>query len=164
MNKPVRAQKFIVDGMLGGVARKLRLLGFDVIFLGGADDSELLKLALEDARILITRDRELYTKAKKRGIYTVYAAGDEMETIVAVLRELGVKSISIEPERARCTYCNTPIARVRREDVKDLVPPKVYDRFTEFYLCKTCKRVYWKGNQWKNIKLIEARLNALIGG
>lgn len=155
--------RFIIDGMLGGVARKLRLLGFNTIFLRDTSDSRVLEMARPGGTdILVTRDKELYLRAKKRGVRAVYADDDELATIAVLLKLVGVESVTIDPERARCTFCNTPITKVGRGSVRGLVPDKVYERHRDFYVCRGCGRVYWKGNQWKNIKSIEARINVLI--
>jgi len=39
--------KFLVDGMLGKLARKLRIFGFDTTYLSNTDDDNLIKLELK---------------------------------------------------------------------------------------------------------------------
>jgi len=50
--------KFICDQMLGTLAKWLRIMGYDTLY-GDGDDSELIKMAVDEKRVLITRDREL---------------------------------------------------------------------------------------------------------
>jgi len=48
--------KFVVNGMLGKVARWLRMLGYDTKYFNAMSDDEILKVASEEKRILLTRD------------------------------------------------------------------------------------------------------------
>src|SRR5271155_5865762 len=65
------APKFLVDGMLGSLSRKLRMLGFDTIYDSSSADSELRSLAKITNRILLTGDVELYITAKRSKIGTI---------------------------------------------------------------------------------------------
>ena len=49
--------KFIADVMLGRLAKKLRLLGFDVLYDRTFNDNEIIRLSLEQERVILTRDR-----------------------------------------------------------------------------------------------------------
>jgi uncharacterized protein len=49
--------RFVLDVHLGTLTRRLRLLGFDCWYRTDADDDELAAVAVEDDRILLTRDR-----------------------------------------------------------------------------------------------------------
>ena len=56
--------KFIADEMLGRLARWLRILGSDVLYLNASDD-ELLLITEKEKRTLLTRDINLFKKAVK---------------------------------------------------------------------------------------------------
>ncbi len=51
-----RPPRFVADAMLGSLARKLRIFGFDTLYFKDGGDSELLKLAKSEGRILLTSD------------------------------------------------------------------------------------------------------------
>ena len=51
--------KFIVDENVGKLAGWLRMMGFDTVFFSGGDDSAMVKQALAEGRILLTRDTEI---------------------------------------------------------------------------------------------------------
>ena len=53
------APRFLADAHLGGLARRLRLLGFDTELARDAPDRSLAGLADDDGRIVLSRDREL---------------------------------------------------------------------------------------------------------
>lgn len=51
--------KFILDAHLGKLAKHLRLAGFDALFDPNYDDDEIVKISLQQNRIILTRDRGL---------------------------------------------------------------------------------------------------------
>jgi uncharacterized protein len=65
--KPV----FFVDAMLGNIAKKLRLMGFDSRYDSQIADDDLINLAMEENRLIISRDSELIRKSSKLGIKSI---------------------------------------------------------------------------------------------
>lgn len=57
--------KFVADHMLGRLAKWLRILGFDTLFLTDVPDEEILKKARGENRIILTRDRALAKEAPR---------------------------------------------------------------------------------------------------
>jgi len=57
--QPLRDTRFIADAHLGGLAHLLRMTGFDTLYDNHFGDDEIERLALAQARIVLTRDREL---------------------------------------------------------------------------------------------------------
>src|SRR4030042_248690 len=51
--------KFLVDRMLGKLAKALRLLGYDAIYFQGEDLTQLIRLAREQDRVILTRNTKL---------------------------------------------------------------------------------------------------------
>jgi uncharacterized protein with PIN domain len=58
---------FILDGMLGKLARWLRMMGHDVKYSNKMDDAELLVIAKKDSRVLLTKDFALYRFGDRLG-------------------------------------------------------------------------------------------------
>ncbi len=58
-NSSANEIKFIVDHNVGKLARWLRMMGFDSLFFSGGDDSNMVKQALAEGRIILTRDTEI---------------------------------------------------------------------------------------------------------
>ena len=71
-----QSPRFVVDGMLGSLARWLRLLGYDADYDNRRDDAELVRLARAENRVLLTRDQEL---AARRG-YRLYSSSARSST------------------------------------------------------------------------------------
>jgi uncharacterized protein with PIN domain len=55
------------------------------------------------------------------------------------------------PPLSRCSLCNTPLDSVSREDVRDAVPPFVYETAPGFSKCPGCGHVYWQGTHCSKI-------------
>ena len=51
-----RPPRFVADGNVGSVARRLRMLGFDAAFAHPIADDELVRVAEREGRVLLTRD------------------------------------------------------------------------------------------------------------
>ena len=68
--------KFIVDGMLGRLAKWLRILGYDTAYFPHLDDNQLVRLARAEGRLLLTRDRGL---ARRRGLQYLLIESDHLE-------------------------------------------------------------------------------------
>ncbi len=49
--------RFIVDLNVGRLAKWLRVMGYDSLLIPGIEDGELVRVALEENRIVLTRDR-----------------------------------------------------------------------------------------------------------
>ena len=83
---------FFVDAMLGHIARKLRLLGFDSEYFADIEDSKLIEKAQTECRTIISRDHALIQRAKKKGIPTVYVSKeDKFEQFLEIIKTTGIK-------------------------------------------------------------------------
>ncbi len=147
------SSRLLLDGMCGKLARWLRLLGLDAEYSKDADDEALLFEAERTGRVLVTRDRELYDKAVKRGLRCVLLTStDHVENMRKVLRELNAK-IALPPKETRCPLCNSPLREVDLNSVLTLLPSEgLAKRYDKFWLCERCRKAYWIGSHWRNIK------------
>jgi uncharacterized protein with PIN domain len=143
--------KFIADVMLGKLAKRLRLLGIDVLYEPGFDDNEIIRLSLEQARIILTRGRSLSRRplAAQHVLIESEQVQDQLEQVLATFNALPDPVAFL----TRCSLCNELLSIVSKQEVRDLVPAYVYDRTTRFLQCSSCGRIYWKGNHVRNLKL-----------
>jgi len=148
MNDP----RFIVDTMLGNVARWLRMLGYDTLYFRRIQDWRILDIASKENRVIITRDRGLYRRARKKGLEALFLEQDDMAERLAYisLRE-GIR-LYIDLELSRCPICNGELVKVSRELVRGKVPRRVYEKHSDFWVCKRCGKVYWMGSHWRGIE------------
>src|SRR3569832_870193 len=54
--------RFIVDTNVGHLVRKLRMLGYDTLFINPIEDADLIRIAAEETRIVISADRGLFER------------------------------------------------------------------------------------------------------
>ena len=138
--------RFLVDAMLGKLARWLVLLGYDAKFAGvdGRSDLELLRQAQAEGRTFVTKDRRIPEVA---GLPVIVLTGKDYEE---QLRELALKP---DPAKlfSRCAECNVKLEALPREEALKLVPPKVRMLETPFWRCPTCGKLFWNGTHTDRI-------------
>ena len=152
MNEPA----FLLDGMLGSLARWLRMLGYDSLYVQDVRDRDMLDMLHGNHRVLLTRDRQLSDRAGERGYFV---ESDDLDQQLAAVAERF--SLDTEGRMTRCSACNGVLLPQEREDVKGEVPEGTWSTYREFWRCEACGKVYWRGAHWKNI---EDRLNDLSTG
>jgi uncharacterized protein len=138
-----RPPRFLVDAMLGRLARWLRVLGCDTRYEAAAEDDDLVRESLAEGRILLTRDRGIPRRWWVDNCFVV--AGDDP---MVQLREV-VKHFGLDPRRrlfTRCTLCNTPLQILDAEETVRHVPAALRDRHERFVRCPSCGRLYWEGS------------------
>lgn len=140
---PERA--FLLDGMLGSLARWLRIMGYDSEYLRDEEDNALLTALGE--RYLLTRDRQLAQRAGDRGFFV---ESDDLDVqLYSVVKRFGLRP---HLERTRCTACNGILEKVPKDQVKGEVEEGTWNEHQEFWACLECGKVYWRGAHWKNIR------------
>jgi uncharacterized protein with PIN domain len=160
--------KFIADGMLGKLARWLRLAGHDVTYIGDLQvpperqDDVLLERAKLEGRILLTCDLVLHRRAKKAGIRTAFIGAKDVVSQLAEVSKRSGKKIEINPENSRCPVCNGLLESASEEEVIRLVPETVLKTGREFWRCVKCGKIYWRGRHWKTIIEMASRYNRMV--
>jgi uncharacterized protein with PIN domain len=142
--------KFIADVMLGRLAKRLRLRGFDVLYDRTLNDNEIIQLSLEQDRMILTRDTALAARplATNHILVSADRVQEQMEQVLFTLpREIP------EAPLTRCSECNEPLDRIGREEARDLVPHHVYEHKDLFLRCPRCKRTYWYGTHVLRMKI-----------
>jgi uncharacterized protein with PIN domain len=150
--------KFIVDGMLGRLAKWLRILGYDTTYFPHLDDNQLVRLARAEGRLLLTRDRGL---ERRRGLQCLLIESDHLEEqLVQVLAELALTGEHPPSlEERRCLICNTPLQKIEKAELEGQLPPHIFRTHKDFSLCPNCDKIYWRGTHWARMqkKLAEFR-------
>jgi hypothetical protein len=70
-----------------------------------------------------------------------------LQQIQQVIDELGLDSVF--KLFSLCLECNRPLVKTSKEDIKDRVPPYVYQTQTQYVECPHCRRIYWQGTHWQ---------------
>jgi uncharacterized protein with PIN domain len=138
-----RLPRFVVDTMLGRLARWLRALGYDTLYPGQVEDRRLLRISRAEERILVTRDRMLARLGEPLSCLIHSDLVDEQ------LRE-AVERLSLSAQEAhwlsRCLPCNAVLEPRERESLRGNVPEHIFATQAAFMACPSCTRIYWAGS------------------
>ena len=150
--------------MLGSVARKLRIFGFDTLYIAHAPDDEILKTGIEQGRVILTADKELFKRIVKAGAPGVLVSGaGEVDDIGHILSKNGVNSVNLDGIGSRCSICNGLLEERTPEQVKGGIPNRVAECHSEFYQCASCGNVYWDGGHLRRIRALARAIDSRLG-
>jgi uncharacterized protein with PIN domain len=150
--EPAKETRFIADRMLGTLTRYLRFMGYDTTSANRLaegntkEDTLLLDIAVQEQRILLTRDAELARRGRDRA---VLVRPEEVMEQVQQLIDLGL--VKRRLSMSRCSLCNTALRDANAEEIggADYAPQ---DRLgLSFLWCHHCRRLYWNGSHGRNI-------------
>jgi hypothetical protein len=148
--------RFLCDQTLGRLAKWLRILGFDTEFMPHLD-KDVMKQAIQDGRIVLTRKGTL---SQKKGM--VFISHDHVQDQIQELTAVLDLKVMHKPF-IRCSSCNTLLIDIPRDEVKGHVPDYVYATHDIFVGCPLCSRIFWKGthiyHMYDMIHLVEEGLN-----
>jgi uncharacterized protein with PIN domain/sulfur carrier protein ThiS len=145
----LRHTRFVADAHLGGLARLLRIAGFDTRFENAVSDADIVALSRDEHRIVLTRDLELLKRRDlTHGCYVrAIKPPEQFREIVARLDlAAGFRPFSL------CLECNAPLLAIEKALVSARVPPMAYARHEHFSTCERCHRVYWEGTHWRRMR------------
>lgn len=140
--------RFILDVHLGKLARRLRMLGFDCCYSNDCDDPELIRLALDEQRTILTRDRGILKQAKiLHGL--LIRSGLPDDQVREVLQRYHLAG-QIRPFQ-RCPSCNGQLQSVAKETIRHRLLPRTARYYEEFHQCCDCRKLYWQGTHYRRI-------------
>ena len=135
-------------------------MGYDAAFYRNIDDGRLIEIALEEGRIILTRDthimkRRIVVSGKVKAILINYDQLKEQLGQVVMALNLSTRVAAF----SRCIECNQPLVPRDKEEIRDMVPPYVFQTQTNYMQCPACCRIYWRGTHWDrmNKKLQELK-------
>ena len=148
----ISSLKFIVDNNVGKLAKWLRMMGYDTLFFSGSDDSHMVSTALNEGRVILTRD----TQIMKRRVVTsgrlkaILIKSDKPELqMQQVINDLTL-DCQFRPF-AICLECNQPLLERSKQQVEGRVPPYVFQTQNQYVECPVCHRIYWRGTHWQRM-------------
>jgi len=156
--------KFLVDSMLGKLARFLRIFGYDTIYANDltdilmvdpVPDEKLIEYAKENDRFIITKDN-LFHKRCIDG--SLYLHGEGIYHYMNQLKQKLNLNFKFKIEKAKCSICNSKLLKILdKNQIKDIVLQGSLNNYDEFYRCSNiqCNKIFWKGT---HIEDIEKRL------
>ena len=142
--------KFLVDRMLGKLAKKLRMLGYDTIYYRGEDAYALIRWARQEGRVILTRNTKLIPRRPEDHILQV----PEDDPSLQLKGLIQSRHIQIDEEKifSRCLLCNALLDPITRVEVEGKVPDFIFHQHKEFFRCPQCQRIYWPGSHQENMQ------------
>ena len=142
--------KFLVDRMLGKLAKQLRLLGYDAVYFRDAHISYMIQQARQETRTIITRNTRLVPRGSEDLV--IWLTEDSPRLQLQELIAKGIVSFDEERVFSRCLICNDILDRLSRDHVEGKVADFVFCHHQEFFQCPNCRRIYWKGSHQERMK------------
>ena len=137
--------------MLGRLARWLRVLGFDTSYDAALSDPVLVRLAADEGRLLLTRDRHLLRELRPAAALEVRkdAPLEQLRDVVEALALPAPAELF-----TRCLLCNAELsAPIEPAHAIALLPSGVLDIPSPVRQCPVCRRVYWHGSHVRRMYL-----------
>ena len=147
--KPLREPHFIIDANLGRLARYLRLLGFDTLYRNNYPDQEIARIAQQDRRIVLTRDRALLQHKSITHGYFV-RSDKPREQVKEILARLDLYDHA--RPFTRCMRCNGEMEDVEKHAVDHQLQPRTRQYYDRFRRCTACGQAYWKGSHFEKME------------
>jgi hypothetical protein len=139
---------FLVEPMLGSLARWLRLMGLDASSIPRAPAT------IPPGHLLLTRRRAL---ASHPGVLLI--AHDRLA--FQLRQTLTHTGLVPDPARffTRCLDCNLTVHPLDRDHARGLVPDHTWHTAPSFTQCPGCAKVFWPGSHGQRARsLIEEEL------
>ncbi|OGB20551.1 MAG: twitching motility protein PilT [Burkholderiales bacterium RIFCSPLOWO2_02_FULL_57_36] len=147
-DQPMRVMRFIADAHLGGLARLLRMAGFDTLYDNGFQDDEIANISVREGRIVLTRDRDLLKRRLiTHGCYVRALKSAQQFREIFDRLNLARNTLPF----TLCLHCNSPLRAIGKQLVQDRLPARVREKHERFSTCDTCRRVFWEGSHWRHM-------------
>jgi len=134
------------------------MLGYDAVYFRGEDLHQLLHLARQEDRIILTRDTKLGLRRPKDRILTIIE-NDPSGQLKEVVQK-GCLTLNEEKLYTRCLLCNEPIEEISRDQAEGKIPDFIFHQQKDFFRCPRCDRIYWQGSHLENM---QKKVKELIG-
>lgn len=141
--EPLPSVTFAVDMNVGKLATLLRMAGFDTFYQSDISDPDLIKVALREQRILLSKDTDLLKRKEVVFGYLVREIHPEQQ-LAEVVDLFGIKE-QYKP-LSRCLRCNGLLQPVEKAQVLAQLEPLTKKYYDSFQRCSGCGKVYWPGS------------------
>ena len=146
---PLATCLFLVDINVGRLARLLRMTGIDAEAVAAeSTDSATVQRAIEEKRILVTRNRNILRHRRLTFGRLVRSENPEHQ-----LREI-INLYQLQNRLmpfSRCIACNGLLTKVAKETIIDRLLPLTNKYYTRFNQCTDCGKIYWHGSHHKRM-------------
>ena len=145
---------FLADVHLGKLAKNLRMLGIDIFYRNDLTNVELLRIAQEEKRILLSRNIG-FEKVQEIAFFWIESE-DPPEQVKKVVDNFHLRS-SFRPF-SRCLLCNGLLESRKKEMIEPMLEENTKRFYNEFWQCTSCKKIYWKGSHYERMQQLLKQL------
>ena len=139
--------RFVTDSSLALLARRLRILGYDVLVLSGARLEEVLETARREERVALT-----LSARHPRAFADVTVRRIVRERPAEGVREIAASAAPSGPPFSRCPSCNTALQRRHPMEARGEVPGAVLRAARGLSFCPGCGKWFWEGSHVARLK------------
>jgi uncharacterized protein with PIN domain len=138
--------RFLIDENCAQITKWLRFYGADALEVRGLLDVTISRQAIQESRILVTRDQELYRLHPEPAVCLF--SDDLRAQLKLIFQKTGVPPESLW--FSRCVLCNVKFEVIPEQEIKNNseIPPKVLKNNKMFWRCPSCGKIYWKGSHF----------------
>jgi hypothetical protein len=135
--------------MLIKLGRWLRTAGYDTRIADiGMTDRQVMDQAVNEQRLLITRDRKMQEYREARHTVVLLDCAEMDDCIEEVTQKLKINWL-LKPF-SRCLKCNTELVEVHPDQATQL-PEEVQNSTQLACYCPHCDQLYWEGAHVKRM-------------
>ena len=138
--KPSTEKRFVVDSMLGKMAKWMRVLGFDTRY-EYLHQLQQVNQYLAEGLLVLTKNQRW---CELSGVVCI-GANDPAEQLLEVAAQISLKPGDVHFLK-RCILCNELLAPLPRDHAFGLVPDYVFETQVDFSRCPNCQKIYWSGS------------------
>ena len=149
--------RFIADVMLGKLAKWLRMLGYDTLYFRETKDDLLVACAVREKRQLLTRKTDLRKRRALKDSLLFITHDDPLKQLGEVIARYRLTTL---PPAAftRCLICNQRLEEISPDQIQSKLPDYVLTTQQHFSTCARCKRIFWRGSHYVNMKKALSRI------
>jgi len=122
-----------------------------VLYRNDYSDAEIIKIAREDRRVILTRDIGILKVWEVKEGYWIRSQHPRKQ-LLEIVERFDLRS-RMKPFH-RCMICNGIIHEVDKESIDRYLKPGTRRYYREFFRCSSCGNVYWKGSHYYRMKAL----------
>ena len=136
---------FILDVHLGKLTHLLRMMGFDSLYRNNFRDKEIVEIAHDQNRIILTRDKGILKYRLVSSGYWVRSTDTNIQIKEVTSR---FSLCSRKKPFTICMECNGKLKPVQKQEIESLLEENTVKYFTKFAKCSNCGKIYWEGSHY----------------
>jgi uncharacterized protein with PIN domain len=144
-----RTPAFAFDRSLGGLGRWLRAAGYEAGEAQPDGDASLREAATRGLVLLTSVAERLDRRLVKDGALVALWVPTGLEPtrqLALVLADLGLSL-----REPRCMACGGALEAQPKQAVAERIPPRTARWKDDYWTCRSCAQLYWKGTHWERI-------------